>query len=436
MKSNEINLEQIDRHIASLSKIGNLGTSLEDGFFRAPWSDEESQAMQYFADYAKSKGLDFCYDSVGNLFIREKNKNVKVLQVGSHLDTVPNGGLFDGGAGIIAGIEAILAANNKNYCFELVIWRAEESAVYRSLYMGSKAAFGQADAKFLENTYNSKSMREAIIAQGYSPDSIEGGWPTISQSQIDDIAAHVELHIEQAQRLEIDKLNIGIVTSIRAPRRYIVRLKGESAHSGATPMGIKYRKDTNLAICYIGVRLDQALTKRVELGADLVQTIGVLNSNKDLNQLNPEIYESAITKVASFAYFMLDIRGNKKSDLDQYTKEALDIIQNTAKEFNVDLEIEKIAESDPQEELSPYLIEKLSQAAEALNYSYTRMPSGAGHDAVVVSQQIRSDGTSIPTAMIFIPCRDGISHNPKEYANPADILKGAQLIAELFSVID
>lgn len=433
MKSNLIPIRAIEKHIAALAKIGNLGPRIEDGFFRAPWSAEESAAMQYFADYATDAGFNYRYDAVGNLFIRYDGSSGKILQVASHLDTVPNGGLFDGGAGIIAGMEALLAIKDLSpHSLELVVWRAEESAVYRSLYMGSRAAFGIAETKFLCNLYNGKTMEEAIKEAGYLVEPIVKGQATVSHEHIDSILAHIELHIEQARRLEIDELDIGIVTSIRAPRRYRIEIRGESAHSGATPMGSLYRKDANLALNYMGVRLNEALNEKLSLGHDLVQTIGVINANRDMNTALPAIYNSAITKVSELAYFFLDIRGNTKSELDAYTSEALSIIQETAKEFDVSVDIEVLAESDPQENLNAELIDTLATASAQLGYSFTKMPSGAGHDAVIVSQQQQTNGEYIPTSMIFIPCKDGISHNPREFTSAEAIQKGAQVIAETF----
>lgn len=437
MTSTNIAPEAIQQHLDALAKIGNLGTNLEDGFLRAPWSDEESAAMQYIISVATSESLEHRFDEVGNLFIRTSGENKEIMQVGSHLDTVPRGGLFDGGAGIIAGLEAILAVQKTSSSLrremELVIWRGEESATFNSLLMGSRAAFGEADAKFLGNHFQGISLKDAICAQGFSIKPILEGRPTLSTEHIDSISGHIELHIEQATRLEVEAIDIGVVTSIRAPRRYRVLVHGENAHSGATPMGLPYRKDACLAMSYMHVRLNEALQKRIAKGVDLVQTVGVINCSKDTNESHPEVYENALTKVSNFSYFMLDIRGNTKNSLDDYSKTALDIIRSTAEEFATTVEVETIVESNPIEQLDGELQGQIADACQKLGHSHILMPSGAGHDAAVVAKQKHSDGTPIPTAMIFIPCRNGISHNPLEYTSAKAIAKGAEVIAEVLS---
>ncbi len=434
-KSTTIATADIQRHLDALAKIGNLGPSLEDGFLRAAWSDEESAAMQYIIGVAEEAGLQHRFDSVGNLFIRTPGGRAEVVQVGSHLDTVPRGGLFDGGAGIVAGLEAILCAQknmtSQTRDMELVIWRGEESATFNALFMGSRAAFGQADADLLKNRFQGISLEDAIRGQGFDPAAIVSGDATLDQSAIDSIAGHIELHIEQANRLEVEHIDIGIVTSIRAPRRFRIFVRGENAHSGATPMGLPYRKDACLSMSHMHVRLHEALTERCAKGQDLVQTIGVINSSKDLNEAHPEVYENALTKVSSFGYFLLDIRGNTKTFLDEYTAAALEIIQATAEQFSTPVEIQTLAESDPVEQLDRELQKHIVSASEQLGHSHVLMPSGAGHDAAVVAKQQRSNGTTIPTAMIFIPCRDGISHNPLEYATTEAITKGAEVIAHV-----
>jgi len=355
VSSLKVPLKNIEEHISALGKIGNLGPKLEDGFFRAPWSDEESAAIRYIADYAKERGLNARYDEVGNLFVRTLGEQKEILQVGSHLDTVPRGGLFDGGAGIIAGLEAILAMRDSReelpYGLELVVWRGEESAVYKSLYFGSRAAFGIAEKSSLNNSYESQTLEQAIQSQGFNTTQIADGRPTITQAHKDSIAAHLELHIEQATRLETGEKDIGIITSIRAPRRFRIIIRGESAHSGATPMGLEFRKDAVLALAHMNVRLDQAIKARLSSGVDLVQTVGVINSDRDFNNKNPEVYGNAMTKISEYSYFLLDIRGNEKSSLESYSNEALELIDNTAKEFGVTTEIETIAKGNPLESL-------------------------------------------------------------------------------------
>lgn len=429
-----IDKSSISNHIEALKKIGNLGDKLEDGFFRAPWSDEESKAFKYFVDEGNKSYFSSNYDEVGNLFLRIDGNSSETIQIGSHLDTVPKGGLFDGGAGIVAGFEAIKSVKeyygelNKN--LELVIWRGEEAATFGSVYMGSSSAFGIADPNILNLSYQGKTLSDAISSQGFSTESIKHSRKIISQEKIDSIIAHFELHIEQGTVLEENNKDIGIVTSIRSSRRFKVIIRGQSAHSGATPMGTKYRKDAVLTFAYIQTRLNEAIIKANDEGADLVQTIGIVNNYKTTNNELPEIFDASITKVSELCYFYLDIRSNKKNTLDNYQKIALSIIKDTVSEFNTSVEISQLSFGDPIESLNEELQEALESSCDKLNYPHIKLPSGGGHDAGIVSKQIKSNGKNIPAAMIFIPCRKGISHNPLEFTSIEAIKKGAEVLAE------
>ena len=341
-----INDARFSRHIEVISKIGNLGPRLEDGYTRAAWSDEESKAIEYIRREGLKMGLNARYDNVGNLFLRTKNNSKQVIQVGSHMDTVPNGGTFDGAVGIIVGLESIRSVIEVGLPvdkdLELVIWRGEESATYNFAYKGSKAAFGdRMPSDLLNRTYAGVKLEEAIKKQGFDPSYIMLNKPTLMQADIDKIRGHFEVHIEQANKLEQDGDEIGIVTSIRGGNRLRIEVSGSFDHSGATPMGIKYRHDANLAIGYMQVELDKLLTMFQNKGFDLVQTIGVLNSDKEYNAQNPIVYENTLTKVSGFGYFYLDVRSNSRKQRDDYTTEVKKTIQNVADQLRIKVKINR-----------------------------------------------------------------------------------------------
>jgi len=429
-----ISPEKISKHVQALSKIGNLGPNLEDGFTRASWSKEESDAMNYIKDVAEEHGFSSTYDEVGNLFLSFGcDESKEVIQIGSHLDTVVKGGLFDGGAGIIAGLEALIAVSKSSKDLkrglELVIWRGEESGSFGIAFKGSKSAFGLLPATSLESKFRHITLREAILSQGFNPDIIKNSQKTISQDKVDKIAAHFELHIEQATKLESDGDDIGVVTSIRGPINYRISLRGEASHSGATPMGVKYRKDANLAMAHMHVALDNLCNEHLKEGYDLVQTVGVINSDKTYNQAHLEVYDTGFTIISAYSYFYLNIRSNNKEFLGSYGDKSLALINDIGTKFKVDVEIEKISSSDPLKEMDPYLQNITEQAAKDLGYKVQRLACGAGHDVQIIAQQKKSDGTSIPALLVFIPCRDGLSHNPKEFTTDEAITKGANVLA-------
>lgn len=435
----DIAIESIEEHFAALGQIGNLGPRREDGYLRASWSAEESAAMEYIKQAGQHYGLQATYDGVGNLFLATPGDKRKVVQVGSHLDTVPTGGLFDGAAGIVAGLAAILALRDGwdsfRHGLELVVWRGEESATFGAVCKGSQAAFGQNPPDILNKEFAGKTLAEAILSQGFEPAFIRDARPTLAPERVDSIVAHLELHIEQAIRLETGRLDIGIATSIRGMVRLRVIVTGEAAHSGGTPLGIAYRRDANLAMAYLQVELDKLADRLLLEGADLVQTVGVLNCDRDFNLSHPQIYENALTKVSPFGYFTLDIRSNRQSFLSDYTGQVGRLFNELGRKFGVTVEIEKICSLSALESLDESLQTTIEAACQELGYRYERLPSGALHDVGVVARQKQSNGSTIAGGLIFIPCRAGLSHNPQEYATPAAIRKGALVLARTLQII-
>lgn len=427
---NESEVAELYQH---LDKIGCLGGTREAGFLRAAYSDEETAAMKFIEKRAVENGASAVWDAIGNLCLEWPGKSGRFVEIGSHVDTVPFGGNFDGAGGIVAGLLAIKkilkSGISLNAGMRLRIWRGEESATFNTLYIGSSGAFGKFNAKSLTNKFRGITVEEAMKTQGIDVEVLRQGKRTISQDVVDRIVAHVELHIEQGNLLEVQGLDIGIVTSIRGPRRFRIVLEGEFDHSGATPMGIDYRRDVNLALGHIVVRLNDLATSALESGKDLVQTVGVINSSRDFNESNSKVYENAIPKVSGFGYFCLDVRSASESFLDGYCREAEQLIVETANEFRVRASIEAISRSTPLESVDAGIQEEFNAAAKKLGISCLRMPSGAGHDTAIVGAQMRSDGSSVPVGMIFIPCRNGKSHCPEEFATDLAIAKGASVMA-------
>jgi hydantoinase/carbamoylase family amidase len=428
-----VSRDNIDKHFSALERIGNLGSNREDGFLRASWSDEETAAFNYIAAQARDYGLEVKEDALGNMYISMPGEFKEIVQVGSHLDTVPEGGNYDGATGIITGLEAIKAIMNSgkkiSKGLELVVWRGEESSTYSVVYKGSKAAFGILPPQSLDKSFRGQTLEQAILRQDYDPEIIRKGKATLTQEDRDRIAAHIELHIEQGKVLEILKKDVGIVTSIRGPARYKILVSGEFDHSGATPMGTGYRKDANLAIAYMQVRLNELVTKYNARTCDLVQTIGIINTDSSTNENYSEVYANALTKISGFGYFTLDIRSNSKRELEVYTADALTEIKAIGERFNVDVDIQSIGKSLPIESLSEHIQNTIEQSTSDLGYSSHYMPSGAGHDAAIIAKIKKSDGNFIDTGMIFVP-HDGKSHCKEEYANHDAIAKCADVLAK------
>lgn len=435
--NSRVTAQEIERYYEELERIGRLEPGR--GYLRAAFSDEETAAMRHIERLGAELGGRSRWDAIGNLVLEWEGASGAFLECASHLDTVPQGGNFDGAAGVVAGLAAIAALRQTSprtaYGMRLRVWRGEESSTFNATYAGSLGALGRFNIKQLANKFRGLSLEDAIRSQGGDLELLRRGDRTISQAELDSIAGHVELHIEQGNVLEVRGIDLGIVTSIRGPRRLKVILRGEFDHSGATPMGVEYRRDVNLALAYMLVELDRLGSERLRTGDDLVQTVGVINSNREFNEQLSGVYQNAVPKVSGFGYFCLDIRSSSKAVLQDYSAAAERVILEVAEKFRVRAEIELIGSSLPLESLDPRLQNALENAASSLGISSMRMPSGAGHDAAILGAEKRSDGLNVPVAMLFIPCRGGKSHCPEEYTSYDAIAKGASVIAAAFAAM-
>ena len=428
-----ISPEAIKSRYSILNRIGNLGKTREDGYLRAAYSDDETRAMKVLAKAAADAGLNCKWDALGNLSIETPGNFSEWIETGSHIDTVPYGGNFDGLAGVVAGLEALIAMQSSSRRLKrglrLRIWRGEESATFGVSSIGSKGAFGIFDPESLSNRFQGASLKDAMLSQQCDPSFIEDRRATISLKGIDYICAYIELHIEQGNLLETSGKDLGIVQGIRGAARMMVTLEGAFDHSGATPMGTEYRKDVNLALGHIIVRLDELATRHIKDGMDLVQTIGVINSSSELNDLSPDVYRNAVTKVSGFGYFSHEVRSCNSDESDLFCLEAKELIRHTAKELGVFAGIKELGKTPGISSLNETVQAVLEASSCEAGATFMKMSSGAWHDAAVVARQQRSDGSPIPTGMLFIPCKDGKSHTPEEYSSPEQIAKGATVLA-------
>jgi len=195
-------------------------------------------------------------------------------------------------------------------------------------------------------------------------------------------------------------------------------------------MGVEHRQDSNLAMAYMHVEMDRLGQQALAEGSDLVQTVGVINCDRDYNLQHLSVYENALTKVSPNAYFTTDVRSNNLAFLESYMAKLEVLFKEVSQRFNVAVHVERIIFLLPIEEMDPRLQDVLMTSCDELGVGYETMLSGALHDAAVVGTQSRSDGTRIPAGLVFIPCKGGISHNPLEYASSEDIATGALVLSE------
>ena len=516
-----ITKENLVPHVERFARIGNIGAYVGDGFMRLAWTAAESTAFEYLRHDAEEAGFQTRYDAVGNLFIRLPGEWDDIVLTGSHIDSVAEGGMYDGVAGVLTGLEAMKAIQASGVPLrkgiELVLWRGEESASFGQPYKGSKAAFGQLDPQFLQNILgehlplpnNTMTLEDAIRSQqnpltqeSFDPSCIKKGVPTLSQQDVDSIAAFVELHIEQANKLETDNDDIGIVTSIRGPSRCAATLEHGSDHDGL--------------LAQLLVELDRLAHKAMADGLDLVQTFALVNlqhvpagstlhncgktkvpgyAEVRLNKASDEFQElieivarefqvefgvenieegCLLTIKGAFDHsgatpmgvpyrhdanlaavhfivracegdtslkatincpdpgrgsFLMDVRSNNRQGRDAYVANVVNTIEHFAQQHRITVKPPEVDYLPPVEHLDQDIQRAIEHACQTLNYRYQSLTSGAGHDAVIVARQRHSDGRPIPVGMIFIPCKDGRSHSKEEFTSLDALTKGANVLA-------
>jgi len=391
--------------------------------------------MQLIESLAKSASLKSRWDAVGNLIVETPGSFSEWIETGSHIDTVPGGGNYDGTAGVVAGLAVLQEVQRSGVVLtkglRLRVWRGEESAAFGVTSIGSRAAFGVLPSSALKSTHQGRTLTDAMRSQGADPETIEKAIPTISDEERNGIAAHIELHIEQGSVLEGEGADIGIVTGIRGSTRSWIKLHGAFDHSGATPMGRPYRRDVNLAMAYMQVELDRLVQTAIAEGQNIVQTIGVINSNSDMNSSMPEIGSNAVSKVSGSGYFSHEVRSASPEQADAFVEKAHDTIRKIAEEHGITVEIDTFSKSAGIPTLDNNLQTVAETSCKELNLSYRHLPSGAWHDAAVLCSVKRSDDSTIPVGMLFIPCRNGISHSADEFSSPEQIAAGASTLAQM-----
>lgn len=420
--------QNLERHFDKLATIGNQP---DGSISRIAFSDEESAAMAYLRSEGESFGLVGRYDGIGNLILSTPDDLPRRVLVGSHLDSVPAGGNYDGSAGVVAGLEAMRTIveemPDRKLGVDLVAWRGEEYT-FNAVYKGSAAAFGMAETHILHNLYGDQSLREAILAQGFDPTVIDERRPTFEEAYIDSIEAYLELHIEQGVRLERDGKDVGLVTGVAGDRRFLVVLEGRFDHSGATPMGARYRNDVNLAMAHIQVALDELARRRLGEGRQFSQTVGIVNADREIDKKYPDVGKNSVTKVSGLGYFTIDLMSSDDDFMDAHSAEMHRLIWSEAKRFGVKAVLEQTDSAPGILELDTGLLDRMGRAADEAGVSHLRMPSGAGHDAVMVATARRSNGGSIPTGMLFVPCRLGISHSRDEFVTAEQVSRGVEVM--------
>jgi N-carbamoyl-L-amino-acid hydrolase len=342
-----------------------------------------------------------------------RNRNLPRLMVGSHLDSVPQGGNFDGAAGVAAGLSAIAGLRSRGIIPDRDVTvmgiRAEEAAWFNSNYVGSHAAFGKLSREAFE-VPRSDTGRPLGLHMAEAGCDVGALRRNEAYLKADEIFAFIEVHIEQGPVLVAKSLPVGIVTGVRGCLRYIdVRCRGTYAHSGATPREIRH--DAVAATVELLHGLEDKWTEMEREGADLTFTVGVLNTD-------PKV--AGPSKVSGETHFVLDFRGLDRATMYKASDYAHAIAAAIARRRGVTFEFGQPAYSLPAV-MDPSIRGRLNQIAESIGIPTMELASGGGHDATVFA------ACGVPTGMIFIRNDHG-SHNPDEAMDMADFGLAAELL--------
>lgn len=378
----------------------SIGTDETGGVTRLGYTKNEDVMHGAIRNFAREMGLKYSSDEVGNTYVYDEDYSEYYL-IGSHLDSVISGGRYDGVAGVLAGLLILkwIKDNDLNIPLKVIAFRCEESSSFGIATVGSGLITKKLQIEKMKKVKNTEgvSLYEALRFRGYNPEC----------RKIEGVLNYFELHIEQGRILEDERLKIGIINSIAAATRYWLTIDGRQDHSGATPMGM--RQDALCAAGEIIIELEN-IAKRESIHSS-VGTVGYLGN-----------YPNAFNVVPGRVKMGLDIRGVEKDSIDRIDDEIVKFVDEVCKKRNLNYELDNISKAIPVK-LDENLKNELSEVATKLGIEHKIMNSGAGHDAMKFWD-------IAPTGMVFIPCRDGVSHNKAEEIEYEDIILGSKIIFE------
>jgi N-carbamoyl-L-amino-acid hydrolase len=388
-----------------LMEMAQIGATPKGGVRRLALSEVDRAGRDRFRTLCEQAGLAVRVDAMGNMFARRPGRDPARLPVlfGSHLDSQPSGGKFDGALGVLAGLEAMRTLNDLGITteapLELVNWTDEEGSRFGKSLMGSgvwAGVYDQADTEALADL-EGRTVGASLDAIGYRGAEPARAFPA---------DAYFELHIEQGPILEREQTQIGIVTGGQAQVWYDAVATGQDSHAGTTPPST--RRDALVCAARVIDLVDRIMRARGEDGRGTVGQLVVSPNSRNV--------------VPGEVRFSVEFRHPDAAEVDRIAAEFAAHTQALAQECGVELGLTELFRI-PAQPFDPSCVGLVRQAASRLGYSAREIVSGAGHDAVYVAQHV-------PTAMIFTPCKDGLSHNEAESIEPEQAEAGAQVLFE------
>jgi beta-ureidopropionase / N-carbamoyl-L-amino-acid hydrolase len=393
-----------ERLWASLMQLAEIGATAKGGVCRLAASDLDGEARRLFIRWCEAAGCSVAVDGIGNIFARRPGKNADLppIVTGSHLDTQPTGGKFDGAYGVMAGLEVVRSLNDLGYeteaPIEVVAWTNEEGSRFSPAMTGSGVFTGVFDITYglgRPDNFSGVTLGAELQRIGFAGEAPVGGRP---------VGAYFEAHIEQGPILEANGNTIGVVTGAQGQRWYEVTVTGAEAHAGPTPM--PRRKDALVG----AARMIDAVNRIGHAHAPFAcATVGFV-------QVSPNSRNTIPGRV----FFTVDFRHPEDAVLTAMDRDLRAACGEAAAAARVEAVVNEFWHFPPTP-FDPALIGAVRDAARAQGYPHQDIISGAGHDAVYMARVA-------PTAMVFVPCAGGISHNEIEDAKPDDLAAGCNVL--------
>jgi beta-ureidopropionase / N-carbamoyl-L-amino-acid hydrolase len=400
-----VNGDRLMHSIKTLAKIGGLSAG---GVRRLAYSPEDIQARDLVKDWLQEAGMTVRIDAAGNLIGRYPGQSTEApaLATGSHIDTVPNGGQYDGAYGVLAGIEAVRVLREQgiqlNHPLEVIIFTDEEGSMIGSKAMSGSLMLDPSRYAALED-----SNIQTCLAQ------IGGNWDRIQEAKrtAQDIAAFVELHVEQGPVLEFANRQIGVVEGIVGQRRYQIMIEGSSSHAGSTPMNM--RQDALVAAAQIVLEVNRL----ANLPGQQVATVGQI-----------KIQPNAVNVIPGWVEISLDIRDLSSDHLERLMAQLKETIAAIATQSQTKIQLHPRLDNKAAI-AQPHIQQLIAQTCEELALSYLLLPSRASHDAQELAK-------FTDMGMIFVPSQFGISHAETEYTSPEQCTQGANVLLHTLLKLD
>ncbi|MBM3600578.1 MAG: Zn-dependent hydrolase [Alphaproteobacteria bacterium] len=394
-----------DRLWASLMELARIGATPKGGVCRLALTDLDRQGRDLFIRWCKEAGCTVTVDGIGNIFARRpgRDNSLPPVMTGSHLDTQPTGGRFDGAYGVMAGLEVVRTLNDAGFetdaPVEIVVWTNEEGTRFSPAMIGSGAFAGVFDlgAELGKTDLEGKTIGAELERIGYKGAAPVGGRK---------VGAYFEAHIEQGPILEAENKTIGIVTGAQGQRWYEITVVGQEAHAGPTPMA--RRKDALVGAARMIHEVNRIGHKHQPGACATVGHVQVMPNSRNV--------------IPGRVFFTVDFRNPKDEALTAMDRDLRRACQAISAETGLETEVKEFWYFAP----TPFdaaCISAVRRGAELGGYSHRDIISGAGHDAVYMARVA-------PTGMIFVPCEGGISHNEIENAAPADLAAGCAVLLQ------